>query len=246
MSSRSAIFVDRKVDVKIKDLKKKRLVIRIDYGGLGDNLLWSPIPRLAKQRHHYELVFISNHSKFRNPETKHFVWGLNPYVDGFTNENAPVPSFNSVEKGKNILDAMVDFVGFPDDGVRFREPELYYKPNFLPEYADSIIYDPNYISMAGHPSSELVRKFFEDRGIQITHQMKPNGSNSAISGVPSLDIKGLKLLSDVIFSCKGFYCLTSGTATLACALSKPVTVLHTVGTNPMFHHSKRNTYIQLD
>jgi len=222
----------------------KKLVLRIQYGGLGDNLLWSPIPRLAKEKHGYDSVFISNYSEFRNPETKKLVWEYNPYIDGFIDEDAPTPNFNFVEEGKNILDALVDFVGLSDDGVRFREPEIYYTPIYRKEYADYIIYDPNYISEAGHPSVKHIQQYFESNNIDIDRQMELRPPHLALPNLPSLSVKGLERFCDLIYSCKAFYCLTSGSATLASALYKPITVLFATA-NSMFHHSKNNTYIKL-
>ena len=222
----------------------KKLVIRIRYGGLGDNLLWSPIPRLAKEKHGYDKVYISSLSEFRNPETKKLVWDRNPYIDGYIEEDAPAPNFGSVEEGKNILDALVDFVGLPDDGIRFREPELFYSPVYRSEYAEYTIYDPNYISEAGHPSVEHIQQYFESNDIRIDYQMELRPPCRALPDLPSLSVKGLYLFCDLIYSCKAFYCLTSGSATLASAICKPVTVLFSTA-NSMFHHSKNNTYVKL-
>jgi hypothetical protein len=221
----------------------KEMVLRIRYGGLGDHLIWSPIPKLAKKAG-YERVYISNLSEYRNPETKELVWERNPHIDGFVDKDAPTPNFRSVEAGKNILDAHVDFVGLPDDGVRFREPELYYIPNFLEDYMGLTVYDPNYISNAGHPTGEQVAAYFKKHKIEINLQLEPTANNSAIPGICSLNLKGLLRYADVIHSCKKFYCLTSGSATLAAALRKPAIVLYE-STNPMFHHSKLHTYIKL-
>ncbi len=223
----------------------KKLVLKIMYGGLGDHLLWTPIPRLAKTKYTYDKVYISTLSEYRNPETKHLVWEYNPYVDGFVDEDAPVPNFNKVQEGKNILDTMVDFVGFPDDGIRYRDPELYYRPKFLEQYKDCILYDPNFISNAGHPSVQAIENYFSKEKIQITQQMTPTLNNRAISNIAYLEIKGLELFCDILYSCKYFYALTSGSATLISALQKPCTVLY-ANANPMFHHSKRNVYLKLE
>jgi len=56
---------------------------------------------------------------------------------------------------------------------------------------------------------------------------------------------GLEQLCDFIYSCKEFYCFTSGVATLAAALGKPATVLYVEGINPMFHHSKLHSFVRL-
>ncbi len=222
----------------------RKFVIKVKYGGLGDHILHSHLPRIAKEQAGFDKVFISNYSEYRNSETKKLVWEYHPYVDGFIDEDAPYPNFSSVPEGKNILDAFVDFFDLPDDGTRFREPELYYHPKFQSSYEDLTIYDPNYISNAGHPKVSLIAEYFQRNDIRIDRQMKSMGSNLSLSNIPTLEIKGLEAFCDLIHSCKAFYCLTSGSATLAAALQKPVTVLYST-TNPMFHHSKRNQYIKL-
>src|SRR5437899_452423 len=62
------------------------LILQIKYGGLGDHLFYSHIPRLAKDLGMYDRVFISNRSEFRHSDYRKYVWELNPYVDGFVDE----------------------------------------------------------------------------------------------------------------------------------------------------------------
>ncbi|MCK4823535.1 hypothetical protein KA005_47730, partial [bacterium] len=44
---------------------RKTLVIQIPFGGLGDHLFRSHVPRIAKKTGQYDRVYISNHSVFR-------------------------------------------------------------------------------------------------------------------------------------------------------------------------------------
>jgi len=223
----------------------KELIIKVFWGGLGDHLLYSPVPRLAKQIHGYDKVFISNHSDYRNLNTKKLVWEYNPFVDGFSDKDAPYANFSTVEKGKNLLDAIVDFFNFPDDGIRFREPELYYKPKIISELKDAVVYDPNYISSMKHPSSKVVNEYFKTNSITITHQMKCLFNNSSIGGLPEMTADSLEHFCDIIFSCRMLFCFVSGTATLASAIGKKAKVFFDEGTNSMFLHSKLNSYIKL-
>ena len=226
----------------------KELVIKIKYGGLGDHLLYSPIPRISKQIHGYKKVYISNFSDYRNPKTKELVWQNNPFVDGFVDVDAPIPTFSVVENGKNILDTLADFVGLPDDGIRFREPEIYYIPKKIEYLKDSVIYDPNFLSKVKHPNASKVMKYFLDNNIRIDYQMKllPNySSHSYISDLETLSSNGLEIFCDIIYSCKIFYCLTSGSATLAASIGKSSVVLYEAGVNSMFHHSKLHEYVQI-
>jgi len=221
------------------------LVLKIKWGGLGDHLLYSPIPRIAKELHGYDRVLISNHSDYLNPNTKRLVWEYNPYVDGFSDEDRPYPIFDTVEKGKNLLDAVVDFVGLPDDGERFREPEIYYKPKLLLELTDAIVFESNHGNNIGVPSRRQTEKWFRNHPVKRTHQMKPFKRQSPIPHLPIITAGPLEDFCDVIHSCKAFFCFTSGCATLSAALGKPTTVLYVPGGLPMFHHSKLHTYTRI-
>ena len=224
----------------------KELVLKIKWGGLGDHLLYSPIPRVAKQIHGYDKVFISNQSDYLNPNTKRLVWEYNPYVDGFSDEDRPYPAFGTVPKGKNLLDAIIDFVGLPDDGRRFREPEIYYQPKILDIYKDAVIFEPNHGNDKGVPGLKQIERWFGFHPVKRTHQMKSLKGYPPIPNLSVIDAKPLEDFCDVIASCKVFFCFTSGCATLSAALGKPTTVLYVDGGLPMFHHSKLHTYTKIE
>ena len=77
-----------------------KTILNLDvWGGLGDNLQLSTIPRRFFEKFGYKGVYISNkdRQKFRNEGIKKLVWEMNPYIAGFTNE----PGVNIVT-GKQI------------------------------------------------------------------------------------------------------------------------------------------------
>lgn len=77
------------------DILKKQKTLTLDvWGGLGDNLQVSTIPRRFYEKFGYKGVYISNSVPWRNKEIKELVWDLNPYIAGFTDK-----------KGVNIADA---------------------------------------------------------------------------------------------------------------------------------------------
>lgn len=225
----------------------KSLVLKIKYGGLGDNLLYSPIPRCAKQRWGYDQVWISRYSEYRNPETKHLVWELNPFIDGFTDLDAPYPNFTTTREGFNILDEIMAFYGLPDDGVRFREPELYYQPNIIPSLRDAVILDPNCINKTGIPSMDMVQRYLHSlkMEVRVTHQMVGIYGEVPTYGRAEIVARNLKHFCDIIASCRTFICFTTGSATLAAALHKEAAVLYIEGIKPMFHHSRLHTYVNI-
>ena len=220
----------------------KSLTIKVQWGSLGDHLLHSPLPRLAKEVYGYNEVFISNKSDYYNPQIKRFVWELNPYVDGFNDEDHEHPLFTALPSDMNILDAVAHFYGFEDDGFRFREPEVYYTPKHIPSLSNAIIFESNHHNPNGIPTMQQTESYFQNNGIRTTHDMAPLYQNPYVTNRPKVVADGLEDLCDVIHSCKRFYCYMSGVATLAAALGKSCTILYVDGIASRFRHSKLHRY----
>ncbi len=51
----------------------KELLIKIRWGGLGDHLFHSHLPRLAKEVYGYDKVWVSQRSNYNHPNTKRLV-----------------------------------------------------------------------------------------------------------------------------------------------------------------------------
>jgi len=218
-------------------------IIKVQYGGLGDHLFYSHLPRIAKTFGGFRKVCVSNLSDWRSLDYKKLVWELNPYVDGFCDEGAPVVpplSFNPAEM--NILDAIMIWRGL-DDGFRFHEPDLWYEPKLIPEISDARVFDPNYISYVGEISRHELNKKVADFGridYQIRVRSKCFGERS---DVPILDTTDIFHYADIIASCKTFLCLTSGGATLASSLGVPAIAFYGYGQDYRFQHSRSLKYI---
>lgn len=262
----------------------KSLTIYVNYAGLGDNLFYSHLPRIAKSSNGggaYDKVFIQPYFEFRHDDYKRLIWEANPYVDGvlepFYRESdfkaiKPNPPFNSPQSfpffssqkaipftlNKNLLDDIMLFNKL-DDGKRFHEPELYYKPKFREEF-HKVIFDPNFITNIGGISFESVLAFFKANEIKIDAVMQPKIQAKANSATQrrlfddDLDIEFIQTptledFCDLIYSAKALYCFVTGTATLAAALNKPINVL--VGVQhpyvaPYCLHSKLHHYYLIE
>ena len=147
-----------------------KLVLQIKYGGLGDHLFYSHLPRIAKESKKYTKVYISNFSEFRHQDYKKLIWDLNPYLDGFIDEAGYIPNFSKIENNMNILDKIMLEFGI-DDGIRFHEPEIYYKPNFIQKF-NKIIYDPNYVSYVGRLNKFKMFFYFYFNNLLKINQLK--------------------------------------------------------------------------
>lgn len=233
----------------------KTLIIEIPYGGLGDHLFHSHIPRIAKEVGGYQQVYISNKSLYRHPDNKKLVWDLNPYIDGFTEKSGKSCDLEAIVKklGKlknsetNLLDEIMFHYSL-DDGERSHEPEVYYEPKFIEEY-HKIIYDPNYLSCVGAVNSNYMMLFLEKKGIYFDAIMKLRNQNALYEPNDDDDFINTKTLfafCDLVHSSKKLYCLTSGTATLAAALRKPAVVFYGDFQPKGYQHSKLHQYCLIE
>lgn len=224
----------------------KTLILQIKYGGLGDHLFYSHIPRIAKETGRYEKVLISELSPFRSHDYRKIIWELNPFVDGFTNEEGLyIADAKPRSASENLLDRIMIELGL-DDGKRFHEPEIYYKPLILTELKDMVIYDPNYLSNAGFINAKKVNNYFNKNNIKVDLQLVER--EHYIPTLPFgkfLKAKSIYDFMDILVSAKEVYSLVTGTPTLAAALGKRIHVFYTSEMPAEFRHSKNNDYIQL-
>jgi hypothetical protein len=224
----------------------EKLIIEIKYGGLGDHLFFSHIPRIAKLYYSVKKVYISNRSELRNEGIKKLVWELNPYVDGFIDEEGTYYDEEIIKsniENTNLLDKVMLSYGF-DDNLRFHEPEVYYKPKRIDYFAEKSIFDPNYISNIGIISRHKL-KIMLKRIEKLSIMKKLNRQAIIIKNMEVIESKDLSEYCDIIFSCKNFYCMSSGGATLSAALNKKANVFYGYGQPELFLHSKLNNYIDI-
>ncbi len=225
----------------------KTLVLNIRFGGLGDHLFYSHIPRIAKETGTYGNVYVSNRSEFRSPEYKRLIWEKNPFVDGFSDEPDTqfIRDISEFEKDPihyNILDTLMFMLGL-DDGKRFHEPELYYEPKLRADVADADLYDPNYVSNIGEFSSTDLARCMWKLGLAPNAQMAMRDRSIPLPIERTATAKDLEDFCDIVNSCHSLCCLTSGTATLAAALGKPAVAFYGAGQSRRFHHSKLHRYV---
>ena len=226
----------------------KTLIIQRKYGGLGDHLFYSHIPRIAKETGVYDRVYVSNQSDFRNREIRSLVWEKNPYFDGFVDERGSEPPIDLDKIGPhiNFLDLIMLGYGL-DDGKRWHDPEVHYEPKQIRELHGKTLYDPNFVSIAGNDfNSRRVRRYFRKSGYRPDLEMAPwNKSVPAFPNTPKIESKSLEHFCDLISSCETLVCLSSGTSHLAAALGKSATVLHGGTIHKAFFHSASHQYVLL-
>ncbi len=136
-------------------IRRKEIVIQLDWGGLGDVLAYTLLPRTLGKKYGINF-YLSERSRhiFRNSDILKLCFEMNPYFRGFKNQVGFKYKTFSREKpasellldihGKNIMQNLNDQFDIGGPAI----PQIYYTPHLIPEYRDTILIDVNFIS--GH------------------------------------------------------------------------------------------------
>lgn len=211
----------------------KEIILFVEFGGLGDHLFFSPLPRLLKSYGLADKVFLSNKSPFRNSQTYDLVWKDNPFFDGISFEE-PSHSLPSDSKIDKVINHIASSYGLTD--VEFELlPEVYgFNPTGNSSYRGGKYLDLNYISFVGGFSIidkfKLLWKYKNHIVVNPSWDILPFVSKRCVYTSGLLDYASLIVDSD------NFVCLASGGATLAAALNKNATVYYGYGQPTIFHH----------
>lgn len=208
---------------KIK--KEKKIILDLSFGGIGDCLAFSTLPRLSKEA--YDINFYLSKKSLevlRQKDTLKLCFELNPYFKGLSDDrNTFKPQFFEREKsiytfltdkeGENVIETMERQFGLKGKGV----PELCYKPNTLEQYKHIVLVDENTIS------GKKFGWMFKD-GVFHKEAMKHCDKDDKIEYAdPSK--QDLFTYVDMIYSCKHFVGTFSGGASIAACFKKPFSVL---------------------
>lgn len=205
-------------------------------GGLGDALLFSTLPELYALRG--DKVYICNTPACRNPEVRELVWGCNPFVSGFTNEQPNViggsvflkenQKYNQIFYYKHMrssIEAIEKLHGF-ENTDHLQCPKIYYKPKFLPDWRNKVVFDP-----FSH-SQEITLNILEDFTqwicrwnnynihdmIILSSRYSGNHGGGLLQYNKGYFVKDIFEYCDIMNSCKAFLVSESGGQVLASAL----------------------------
>lgn len=214
----------------------KVIVIEVFFGGLGDHLFYSPLPRLLKEFGFADKVYLSKLSKCRNVDTIKHVWDSNPYLDGHVDGpgSQRILGADSKAKVQKVINIILHRFGINLDYEVL--PEIYgvKKSNSQPRH--QYLIDLNYISYCG------ALTFFDKLGIILRHQRYTLVNPSLLIRIifpfrSFLYTKSLEEYICLIGAAKSLVCLTSGGATLAAALKTPTVVYYGFGHSELNRHS---------
>lgn len=232
--------------------KNRRIVVNLSFGGIGDCLVWSTLPRLLKETYDIDF-YVSERSLdvLRNKDTLRLCFEMNPYFKGIADGASAEELFElkSFEREKSLYTFITD-----KDGISLIEmlerqfnvhgkghPELYYSPKILPEWKNVILIDENTIS-----GKRFGWKF--KKGIFENEAQKYVDAKDRIAYV---DTKKQDLFTyvDMIYSCKRFVGTFSGGASIAAAYDKPFSVIWPYnainGSNYAFRYAQSaGTYVK--
>jgi hypothetical protein len=201
----------------------KDIIIYQPWGGLGDNLQFSTLPRLYTELGYN--VYISDKNVYRNPEIFDLVWKINPYIKGIS---SLTPNAGSCKEFKifqedNCIKNMELTHGLYNGNSYY--PEIYYNPKILNEYSDYILYDTTSISIK--LSDDFIKTKFKlifDKYPNLKRKLivfkNINNRNNNLFNDDVLIVNNIFEYCDYIKSCKIFVCLFSGCSVLASAIKK--------------------------
>ncbi len=201
-------------------IRRKKIVVHLPYGGLGDVLIYSSLPRLLKEQLNVDFYLSESSTKVvRHPDIMKLCFEMNPFFKGFAPDSEGITlagwdrhRFFFVPERNRIATYEHQF-GLRGNGL----PEIFYTPKSIPSFANTLLIDKNMIAgkALGWKVSE---EFFSHLIEQAKKQRK---------AVTYVDPTGQDLFTyaDMLHSSWRFVCLYSGSHALAVALHKPAYVV---------------------
>tara|TARA_Y100001968_G_scaffold325175_1_gene365967 strand:+ start:58 stop:918 length:861 start_codon:yes stop_codon:yes gene_type:complete len=226
---------------------KDKLVIGTPFGGLGDHLFLSSIPRLYKSIHPLGKVFLSARSKFRNWEIYPLIWQSNPYLDGIVDEEIePLLSIEKNDpKGINIMDVVHEKLSLPFVPGQSK-PEIYIESS-LKNSKEKRCYeliDLNYISFVGAITRKDLKNIINTNISDSTIFVNPAKWIKDIwPEVNSINTNSLFHYCELIQNCSKLVVLTSGGAVLGSALNKNCHVYYGYGVTELFLFRNNHNFL---
>lgn len=198
------------------------------WGGLGDNLQFTTLPKLYAEKGID--FYLSSQNAYRNSEIYDFCWKYNPYIKGIVN-HPPTVGAHMPDLPLGTIDNIISSAeirhGFPPTN---RYAEIYYEPKLIDELKDKAIVD---FSAATLFNVGIEKYYRMDKLFGVVSENVPqkdtmlvqfsNVDFSYLSGGFEyennvLTVNSIFEYADFIHSCKEYYCLYSGGNIMSAAI----------------------------
>ena len=200
---------------------KEEIVIYQPWGGLGDNLAHTVIPRLCKVNN--IKCFLSHQNAYRNQQIYDFVWKDNPYLTGMKDGEdlswCDQRPDHAIRKDYNEIQAIQKTHGFEPIT---EYPDIHYTPSKISKFEGKTILDISAYSLGKDCNVDVIKNIMskldlkKDETIELTHSQVTYGTVYRVSEqFDSADVNDFFTYSDILYSCKRYVTLNNGPASLA-------------------------------
>lgn len=206
---------------------QKKIVLDLSFGGVGDCLSFSSLPRLLKEQFDIDFYLSENSRRvFAHNDIFKLCFETNPYFKGFSGENdvfriknfvhdQSLLTFLTDKGGPTVLEQLEEQFGLLGIGL----PEIFYKPKHIPGLEKTLFCDLNWYSGEkwGLHNDQII---IDD----IITTWKSQGPEYQVKHNDTSEQNIFEYI-DIINSCSQFLCLFSGGNPIATALGTPAIVI---------------------
>ena len=234
---------------EIEGIKEsKEIVFNLQFGGIGDCLVASTLPRLLKEAYDVDFyLWEGSRLVLKNKDLIKLCFEYNPYFKGFKQSKKPFTP-KSFQREKSLYSLITDR-GLETHLERLERqfkvkgkgvPEIYYEPKLRSELKDIVLIDKNMITGKKfgwkYKENAFEREALRYASKENIHYVDPKAQ----------DLFGYV---DSIYSCKRFVATFSGGASIAACFEKPFSVIWPYnaidGSNYQFCYRKsRGAYVK--
>tara|TARA_A100001515_G_scaffold140251_1_gene135748 strand:+ start:9421 stop:10182 length:762 start_codon:yes stop_codon:yes gene_type:complete len=235
----------------------KKIVIYQEWGGLGDNLAHTTIPKLC-EKYGYE-CFLSKQNNFRNKDIKDLLFKDIPTIDEVNTSWVDNYTVTQSKEWNHIRSIQLGY-GFKE--APYSYPFINYEPKFIKELKDITLMDLSglyYFKYFSHIFTEqnLTRLYNKILSLnnnfgKVKTVQKPNIScNEVIISEEKYSINNLFDYCDAIYSCKNFITVDSGQSNLASCIKNQFLEnkklnIYTIGLQKNLPPNNYNSYFYLN
>lgn len=199
-------------------------------GGLGDQLQFSTLPEEFYKQYGRETYLLGS-SNFRNNEIYDLVWGLNPYIKGHKTGGwnaGDTPQIKVLNCNNNWISSWELAHGLEPKN---KYPKIYYQPNKIKGYEDSILVDFTATSLkfdgidngynigkVKESFQNLKNRYSNKKFVSVKFEKNISGQKIEVDCNDEVMVKSIFHYCDLMYSSSGLCGLHSGSTSLASAI----------------------------